>query len=141
MIRARRVVGEKPAIFDGDEYHLGWAHHSQSDSRDIQRRQSHQMDLATLVLQPRGPNRLIVGGLGRHRPNNLSDFLDSYTGKATYTLAVLVSADNARPRPVSIEVAFDPAQDDLTYIPFNTRFPCWRLWWRLRVQWSRWWRS
>jgi hypothetical protein len=137
----RRVAGKKPAIFDGDEYHLGWAHHSQSDSRDIQRRQSHQMDLATLVLQqPRGPNRLIVGGLGRHRPNNLSDFLDSYTDKATYTLDVVVSADNARPRQVSIEVAFDPAQDDLTYIPFNTRFPWWRLWWQLRAQWSRWWR-
>jgi hypothetical protein len=133
----RRVAGRKPAIFDGDEYHLGWAHHPESATRDIQRRQSHQMDLATLVLQPRGPNQLIVGGLGRHRPNNLSDFLDSYRGKATYTLDVLVSADNARPRQVSIEVAFDPPQDDLTYIPFNTRAPWWRLWWWLRVQWSR----
>jgi hypothetical protein len=134
----RRVAGRKSAIFDGDEYHLGWAHHSQSDTRDIQRRQSYQMDLATLVLEPRGPNRLIVGGLGRHMPNNLSDFLNSYTGKATYTLDVLVSADNARPRQVSIETAFDPEQDDLTYIPLNTRFPWWRLWWRLRAHWSRW---
>lgn len=136
----RRVVGKVPAIFDNDECYLGWAGYSQSVTRNIPRGMSFPMDVATLVLQPYGGSQLFIVGLGMTIPNTLREFLNSYSGKATYTLDVLVAADNARPRKVPIEVAFDPKQTELTFIPFTTRYPWWRLWWWLRAQWSRWWR-
>jgi hypothetical protein len=132
----RRVVGKAPDIFGGDECHLGSAHYSQNDTRDIPRGVSFQMDIATLVLGSNG-NQLFVGGLGRTIPTTLFDFLNSWSGKATYTLDVLIAADNATPRKVPIEVAFDPEQTELSYVPLNTRYPWWRLWWWLRAQWSR----
>ena len=134
----RRVVGKVPAIFDNDECYLGWAGYSQSVTRNIPRETSFPMDVATLVLQPNGGSQLVVAH-GQVMPNTLRDFLNSYSGKATYTLDVLVAADNARPRKVPVEVAFDPKQTELTFIPFNTRYPWWRLWWWLRAQWSRRW--
>jgi hypothetical protein len=70
-------------------------------------------------------------------PNTLADFFNSYSGKARYTFDVLIAADNARPRKIPIEVVFDPAQAGLNYIPLNTRYPWWRIWWWLRAQWSR----
>jgi hypothetical protein len=133
----RRVAGDKPAAFDGDEYHLGWAHHSHSDMRDIQPRQSHQMDVATLVLQTPRSNQLYIGGLNRSLPHTLRDFLSSYKGRATYTLDLLISADSGKPRQVFVELTFDPYQDELTFIPFNTRLPWWRLGWILRAHWVR----
>jgi hypothetical protein len=130
----RRVVGNAPAIFDTDACNLGWAHHPQSDTRVIPRGTSFQVDVATLVLPPNGGSQLFVGGYGRQMPSTLLTFLNSYSGKATYTLEVLITADNARPRSVPVEVAFDPEQTDLSYIPVNTRYPWWRLWWWLRAQ-------
>jgi hypothetical protein len=132
----RRVVGKAPAIFDTDECSFGWANCSQSGTRDIPRGMSFPMDVATLGLPTEGGSQLFIAG--RLMPNTLRDFLNSYSGKATYTLNVLIAADNARPRNVPIEVAFDPEETELKFIPLNTRYPWWRLWWWLRAQWSRW---
>jgi hypothetical protein len=70
-------------------------------------------------------------------PTTLAVFLNSYSGRATYTYYMLIGADNARPRKVPVEIMFDPDQTELTFIPLNTRYPWWRLWWWLRAQWSR----
>jgi hypothetical protein len=133
----RRVVGKEPAVFDTDTYQFGWANYSQSDTRNIQRGASFHIDVATLGLLAKNRSEFFFGGLGRPMPNTLADFFNSYSGKARYTFDILIAADNARPRKIPIEVVFDPAQADLNYIPLNTRYPWWRIWWWLRAQWSR----
>src|SRR5262249_41305506 len=130
----RQIAGKEPECFDTDTYVFGWAHGSndKNDKRDISRRQSCSMDLATLTLSSRlrGRSELFFGGLFRPMPTTLAAFLNSYSGKATYRYDVLVSADNARPRTVSVEFEFDPERDSLQFIPFNTRYFGWPiLWW------------
>jgi hypothetical protein len=133
----RRVAGKKPEYFYAERYVFGWANYSQSDKRDIARWQSFHMDVATLVLLSNDESQLFFGGFGRHMPNTLADFLNSYAGRARYTYDLLIGADNARPRKVPVEVVFGPDQTELTFIPLNTRYPWWRLLWWLRAQWSR----
>jgi hypothetical protein len=103
----RRIAGQKPASFDKDRYGLGWANYSASEKRDIMRGQSFHIDVATLVLLPGNRSRLVFGGWGRPgMPNTLRDYLDTFPGKGTYTYDLLISADNARPRIVPVEVQF-----------------------------------
>jgi hypothetical protein len=139
LIKAtRRVQGQQPAIFDTETYRFGWAHYPQSETRDIPRGMSFHMDIATLGLsRDSRRSQLFFGGFGRAMPNPLAEFFNSFPGKATYRFDLLIAADNARPRKVPIEVVFDPEQTDLNFIPLNTRYPWWRLWWWLRAQWSR----
>jgi hypothetical protein len=135
----RRIAGKEPECFDTDSYVFGWAHNDKSDKQDISRRQSFLMDLATLSLSSGrgGQSQLFFGGLGRPMPTTLAAFLNSYSGKATYRYDLLISADNARPRTVSVEFEFDPKRDSLKFIPFNTRYFGWRIRWWLRSLSSR----
>jgi hypothetical protein len=58
--------------------------------------------------------------------------------KGTYTFKVLVASNNARPRWIPVEFAFDPAHDRLEFKPVNrTRYPWWGRWrWlRSRQEW------
>jgi hypothetical protein len=101
----RQIAGEEPECFDRDTYVFGWAHNGESNKRDISRRQSCSMDLATLT-DDGGRSQLFFGGLGRRMPTTLADFLNSYSGKATYRYDLLISADNARPEiaPTTVEL-------------------------------------
>jgi hypothetical protein len=132
----RRVAGKTPEYFDSERYVFGWANYPQSDQRDIARGQSFHMDVATLG-PSNGRSQLFFGGLGRPMPTTLAVFLGSWSGRATYTYDLLIGADNARPRKISVEVVFDPNQTELNFIPLNTRYPLWRLLWWLRAQRSR----
>jgi hypothetical protein len=132
----RRVPGNKPNYFDSERgYAFGWAHFDKSDKRDISRWQSY--DIATLVFSPDGRGQLLFGGLNRSMPTTLAAFLNSYSGKATYRYDLLISADNARPRIVPLELDFDPERDSLKFIPFNTRYFGWQILRALRSLQSR----
>jgi hypothetical protein len=135
----RQIAGKEPECFDRDTYVFGWAHNGESNKRDISRRRSFSMDLATLSLSSgqRGRSQLFFGGLGRPMPTTLAAFLNSYSGKATFRYDLLISADNARPRTVSVEFEFDPERDSLKFIPFNTRYFGWQMLWWLRSLQSR----
>ena len=133
----RRVAGQKPARFDTDRYDLGWANSSKSDKRNIMRSQSFHMDVATLVLLPGSRSRLIFGGLGRPMPNTLREFLNRLKIKQhTHMICSSALTTHARERfqSKSCLILIKPISiADL----LNTRFPCWRLLWWLRSQWSR----
>jgi hypothetical protein len=129
----RRVPGQELAIFDTETYRFGWAHYSQSETLDIPCGMSFHMDVATLGPSRDGRSQLFFGGMGRVTPNTLAKFFNSFSGKATYRFDLLISADNARPKKVPVEVVFDPEQTELSFIPLNTRYPWWRLWWWLRA--------
>lgn len=132
----RRASGKKREDFTSERHTLGWAHR-ESEKRDISGRGgSHHLDLATLLLRPAGQNELGVWQKGV--PLTLTQFLAAFPGRARYTFHVRIEADNAPPRTVRAEFLFDPAKNDLTFVPLSTRRPFWQTWWWLRAKWSRW---
>jgi hypothetical protein len=123
----RQVTGEKPECFDSERgYTFGWAHYNKSEKRDILRREAYDLDIATLMFSD-GRSHLVFGGLNRIMPTTLKAFLESYSGKATYRCDLLISSENARPRTAPVEFDFDPERDSLKFVPFNTRYPWWRI--------------
>jgi hypothetical protein len=133
LIKVTRRIGQDVKYFDSERHPLGWANYPQSDKRDIPRNDSFYMDVATLLLSD-GRSMLYWPD---PMPTTLAEFLGSFQGKAGYTFKVRVNADNARPKVVPVEIGFDPEKSDLTFVPLNTRYPLWRLWWWLRALWAR----
>jgi hypothetical protein len=130
MIKATRCIDKHVQHFATEVHSLGWSHHAQSNKRDISRRASFHLDVATLLLNP---NELYWERL----PTNLHEFLFSHRGEATYKFDVRIDADNARQRIIPVEFTFDPARSDLEFIPLNTRYPWWRALWWLRSRWRQ----
>jgi hypothetical protein len=122
MIKATRRVGDRVTHFDTEVHSLGWAHYAQSNKRDIARRASFHLDVATLLLNP---SELYWERL----PTNLHEFLFAHPGKATYRFDVRIDADNARQRVIPVEFTFDPRRSDLEFVALNTRYPWWRALW------------
>jgi len=110
------VSSPQPEVID-----LGWSHHSESKTRNIPRGAYFYMDLVTMELRPE--RRLLR--LSTPCPTTLINFFED---KATYTLKILIAADNARPqRDITVTFDYDPKSDDLSFIPLDaTRLPWWR---------------
>jgi hypothetical protein len=107
-------------------FYLGWAHHSESKTRNIPRGAYFYMDIATLDLF--SPTRRIR--LSADFSTTLIKFFNDE--KATYEFKILVAADNAKPqRDITITVDYDPKSDELGITPLDaTRHPWWRELWR-----------
>ena len=107
---------------------LGWAHHPNSNTRDIPRGAAFHMDIATLYLWPSPAPRELRP---IYFPSTLKDF---FKDKGTYEFEILVAADNARPnRKIPVKFTFDPASDELVFDSVDrSRYPWWALKWRAR---------
>jgi hypothetical protein len=119
-----------PFDFDREVHALGWAHHPESNQRNIQGGERYPLDVASLLLSPdEKHNQLYWPDV--HKTSMIAFLKSLPAGKATYLFEVRVNADNARPRKVPVRLVFDPACSRLSFTPFDTRWPGWR--WRRRA--------
>jgi hypothetical protein len=119
-----------PFDFDREVHALGWAHHPESNQRNIQGGERYPLDVASLLLSPdEKHNQLYWPDV--HKTSMIAFLKSLPAGKATYLFEVRVNADNARPRKVPVRFVFDPACSRLSFTPFDTRWPGWR--WRRRA--------
>ncbi|MEA2817947.1 MAG: hypothetical protein QOI93_5849 [Rhodospirillaceae bacterium] len=133
ITKLTRRVGGQVTASEEEVVSLGWASYGKSDARDIPRGAFFHMDIATLHLDPVKGNTLEV----QRVTTSLENF---FKPKGTYTFKVLVASNNARPRWIPVEFAFDPAHDRLEFKPVNrTRYRWWGRWrWlRSRLEWGR----
>jgi hypothetical protein len=125
----RTQIGSQVANLDSEVVPRGWANFDQK-KRDIPPRAHFYMDVATLVLSL---DRTSSELHWQEVPTTLVQYFRSIPGRATHTFEIRIDADNAHQRTVPAKFTFDPASSDLTsIIPFNTRYPGWRLRWWLR---------
>jgi hypothetical protein len=129
-------------FFNLDPRTYGWSNDATSKKRDLPYKAAHTLDIARLVM-PEGGGSSVLFWNPDEMPATLYQFLQrvsSPPSEARYTFRVRIDAENenARTRIVPVEFLFDPSRTDLSFLPFNTRYPWWRLWWWLRAQWSHW---
>jgi hypothetical protein len=125
----RTQIGSQVANLDSEVVPRGWANFDQK-KRDIPPRAHFYIDVATLVLSL---DRTSSELHWQEVPTTLVQYFRSIPGRATHTFEIRIDADNAHQRTVPAKFTFDPASSDLTsIIPFNTRYPGWRLRWWLR---------
>jgi hypothetical protein len=101
-----------------------------TDPRSIPRGAFFYMDVISLHLMPHG-KKLAVARL----PYSLVSLFDPSAGD--YEFKILIAADNALPRPLTVKFSYDPNSNDLTFtsIP-KARFPWWAGCRRLRSRWQ-----
>jgi hypothetical protein len=88
------------------------------------------MDVISLHLKPHGKELLIA-----RLPHSLVSLFDGSAGD--YEFKILIAADNALPRPLTVKFSYDPNSNDLTFssIP-KARFPWWAGYRRLCSRWQ-----
>jgi hypothetical protein len=105
---------------------LGWAHHGDSNSRDIPPTAFFHLDVASLHLLPLPQGKTLT--LPRKLPATTS-LKNFFKPKATYEFEVQLFANNTRlPEPFPVKFDYNPASDDEIKIhPLSSVRP---LWWR-----------
>jgi hypothetical protein len=89
---------------------LGWAHHGDSNSRDIPPTAFFHLDVASLHLLPLPQGKTLT--LPRKLPATTS-LKNFFKPKATYEFEVQIFANNTRlPEPFPVKFDYNPASDD-----------------------------
>jgi hypothetical protein len=89
---------------------LGWAHHGDSNSRDIPPTAFFHLDVASLHLLPLPQGKTLT--LPRKLPATTS-LKNFFKPKATYEFEVQIFANNTRlPEPFPVKLDYNPASDD-----------------------------
>jgi hypothetical protein len=132
-----RPRGQPKKRFSIDQHSYGWSNRPLT-KLDLRSKAEHTLDMAVLLKESSGgPSRLFWEPT--NMPATLYNFLNplsAASGETRYIFRVRVDAENenARSRTVPVEFLFDPSRVDLRFVPFNTRWPGWRLWRWLRAK-------
>ena len=122
----RTEPGAHETMVDGEVIDLGWAHHGDSNSRDIPPTAFFHLDVASLhLLGPNGDKKLTTPR-GLPATTSLRDF---FKPKATYVFEVQIFANNARlPEAFPVKFDYNPAtNDEIKIYPLSrVRLPWWR---------------
>jgi hypothetical protein len=133
ITKITKQVGGVQSKSEEEVIDLRWSHVDKG-TRDIPRDAFFHMDVAALYLYPDGGSLQIAGG---RLPMSLVSLVVG--SKGTFELAILIAADNARPRRIPVAFTYDVESDELKFEPVNkARYPWWARWRWLRSKLTLW---
>lgn len=122
VTRMRRLKAGQTVKSSQEVVELGWAHQREGRTRDIPGEAFFHMDVVS-VFQKKAGRHLHI----RHLPFTLEEFI---LHPGDYEFDVMVTADNAYPKRITVKFNFDPDKDEPNFIADDSkaRSPWLRRW-------------